>query len=394
MNPRIENGEAMSVSTLRSHRFLKRPVTAALRAGHAWSVRREHPEAWREIARMTGVIMRSFGPGRGPVTPAELVPLLRQPLGTWLPGASDDAVLAALVILDDNDELTDATFEIGCDYTVELLAGQVDPGERWLPSWRMHRTEQVENATFETLISGSDREYSIGRRFLIDNPAGDKDHLLELRNDLGLPPLAEFRDIPHERQWRGWWWPCPVCRWPMQIRAGRVSCCFPHHQAGYTLLDTGKGVPRLQPMDGARRTKHAQLADAAVCVDESVWRYIVVPGVVEVRLRDRIAGLEGVSAHLYPAKDLYDILVEPAESLPGQPPAWEFSLDVKDHSSARTLADRITADPVAAQYVVLPSYRKNQLKELVRLLPTVKFITEDRVVTRIKQTLTRHRGAR
>ncbi|MEV5710252.1 hypothetical protein [Actinoallomurus sp. NPDC052274] len=373
--------------------LLDRPVTAALRAGYAWSTRHERPEAWREVARMTGVIMRSFGPGRGPVTPSELLPLLHRPLGDWLPGAAEDEVLADMVILDDRDELTDATFEIGCDYTVELLAGQVDPGERWLPSWRMHRAEQVENATFETLISGSDREYSAGRRFLIDYPAGDQKRLLGLRNDLGLPPLAEFTAIPHERQFRGWWWPCPECRWPMRVRAGRVNCCFPHHRASYILLDSGKGTPRLQPMDGARRAGLAQAVEGAVCVDESIWRYIVVPGVVEVRLYDRIVGLQGVTASLYPGKDLYDIQAEPADTPAGQPPKWDFTIDLKDHSSARTLADKIITNPVAARYVVLPNYRKSQLKELGRLLPSITMMTEDRVYNRIKQTLARHRDA-
>lgn len=69
---------------------LDRTVTAAIRAGYAWSVRRYQPRAWREVARMTGVIMRAAGPGVGPVTPTELVALLRCRLGEWLSGAADD----------------------------------------------------------------------------------------------------------------------------------------------------------------------------------------------------------------------------------------------------------------------------------------------------------------
>jgi hypothetical protein len=56
---------------------LDRTVTAAIRAGYAWSVRHDQPRAWREVARMTGVIMRAAGPGNGPVTPIELVAQLR-----------------------------------------------------------------------------------------------------------------------------------------------------------------------------------------------------------------------------------------------------------------------------------------------------------------------------
>lgn len=369
-------------------------MTAALRAGYAWSVRHEQIGAWREVARMTGVIMRSFPPGHGPATPAELIPLLRQPLGSWLPETKADPALACLTILDDDDELTEDTFEIGCDYTVELLDGKLDPSVRWLPSWRIHRAEQVENATFHALINGSETDYAKGRRFLVDHPAGTRDELLQRQTELALPPLAEFVDIPQERQWRGWWWPCPHCRWPMRVRAGHVSCSFPHHDATYTLLDSGQSAPRLQPAGGARRARAARPVQDAVCVNESVWRYVVVPGVVEVRLHDRIAALDGVASQLYPGKDMFDILVRPADCPPDQSLAWEVSLDVKDHRSARALAEKLTASPVPAQYVVLPRYRKYQLRELIRLLPSVQFVAEDRVVARIKQIVGRHGGAR
>jgi len=53
-------------------------TTAALRSAVAWSRRADEPRAWREIARMTGVIMGAFGPGAGPATPSQLVAFLRR----------------------------------------------------------------------------------------------------------------------------------------------------------------------------------------------------------------------------------------------------------------------------------------------------------------------------
>ncbi|MEV7005854.1 hypothetical protein [Streptosporangium sp. NPDC051022] len=359
---------------------MERSVTAAIRAGYAWSVRRERREAWREVARMTGVIMRHLGPGRGPTTPAELVPLLRRPLGTWLPTA--DEALAALVILDEDDQLTDNTFGVGCDYTAEVLAGQEDPGERWLPSWRTHRAEQVEYAVFKRLVAGGDDDYTVGRRFLVENPAGHAQTIVGLRVDLGLPPLAEFTDIPRERQWRGRWWPCPVCSWPMSVSSSLVRCRFTPHQAVYTLLDGDGRSPLLQPAQGSRRAIEARTVEGAACVEESVWRHIVVPGVVEVRLRDRIAALPDVEAVLYPGKDTYDIGVRRSGA-----EEWAFTLDVKDFSSARALAAKLTARPVAAHHLVIPDYRRDQLRELRRRLPDLVISTETQIHRRIRQAL-------
>ncbi|MFD9946741.1 hypothetical protein ACFWYW_17255 [Nonomuraea sp. NPDC059023] len=353
---------------------LARPVTAAIRAGHAWSVRHQRSESWREMARMTGVIMRYFRPGQGPGTPAELIPLLRLPLGTWLPVG--DQALAGLVILGDDDRLTDATYDIGCAYTVELLAGQEDPGARWLPSWRTHRAEQVENAVFRRLLNGTDEDYTAGRRFLVEHPAGATAELLTWQAALGVQPSASYGPIPHHQQWNGWWWPCPLCRWPMSVTSSAlVKCRFAPHEAVYTLLSSG----RLQPVTGAPRITGALPVQGAACVDESTWRYIVVPGAVEVRLNDRINALPGVSTRLYPDKDRCDIAVHAGER--------ELTLDVKDYGSATALAARLSAHPIAADLLVLPQYRREQLPELRRLLPGPPPVTEEQIYRRIRKGL-------
>ncbi|GAA0950916.1 hypothetical protein [Nonomuraea longicatena] len=351
---------------------LARPVTAAVRAGYAWSVRREKPEAWLEVARMTGVIMRHLGPGSAPVTPSELVALLHQPLGVWLSGA--DPVLGELVILDEHDRLTDDTYGIACDYTTEVLAGQEDPGARWLPKWRTHRAEQVEQEAFQRLVSGSDEDYSVGRRFLVEHPAGASDDLLDRQTDLGLRPLVSYEPIPQHRQEAGRWWACPVCHWPMAISpSGHVTCRFRPHRATYTLTD---GL-RILPADGAPPAPRAQSANGAVCVDESIWRFVVVPGVVEIRLHDRLDRLPGVSAALYPGKDRFDVGVRRAGE-----DDWLVTLDVKDFSSPAALAAKVTDRPIAAGVLVVPDYRRDQLAQLKRLLPGMDIATESQIYRR------------
>jgi hypothetical protein len=367
--------------------LLERPVTAAIRAGYAWTARHDHPQAWREIGRMTGIIMRSLGPGHRPVTPTELITALRRPLGDWIPGATTDPALAALVILDSDGQLTDATYEIGCDYTAEVISGH-DNGDRWLPGWRIHRAEQVEHAAFHALVAGTADQYSRGRRFIIDNPAGSQGDLLARQSQSGLPPAVAFGPIPADRQHQGWWFACPDCRWPMRVRGDIARCSFPRHASAYTLLQSRSGAPRAQPTEGTTRKVRAAAVPGSVCVDESVWRHIVVPGVVEVRLFDRIAALPGVTAELYPDKDAYDIRAAP-ESRPDRPPQWEFTLDVKDFASAQVLANKLAGRPVAAQYTVLPDYRRHQLPELRRSLPGTQIATENMILRQIKSEAAR-----
>jgi hypothetical protein len=92
-------------------------------------------------------------------------------------------------------------------------------------------------------------------------------------------------------------------------------------------------------------------------VNFAAWRYVVVPGVTEVRLRDALAALPEVEVRLWPGKDTYDLEV----TIPGGPP---LTVDVKDHTAAGRIAER----PPRADHVVIPVYRHNQLAELSRLL--------------------------
>jgi len=354
-------------------------VTAALRAGYAWSVRHDEIRAWRELAAMTGVVMNALGPGRGPVTPAELVAALRVPLRGLLPplpsgaGESVDEV----VILD-GEELTDTAYEVGCEYT-EALFETSDPAKEWLPAWARQRAEQVERALFEELIQrGSDEEYTATRRFLVDCPAGADRELVQELNVRGALRVSAFGPVPDDRVFRwgdGWdercWWPCSVCRWPMRVRGSDVDCSFGPHQARYEIDPRtvhGGGPPRLRRRDsgGPDAAPEPQPVGGARCVHFAAWRFVVVPGITEVRLGDALAALPGVKVRLWPGKDAYDLEVIP----PDGPP---LTVDVKDHTTAGRIAER----PPRADHVVVPLYRRSQLGELSRLL-TGKRVWDER----------------
>lgn len=344
-------------------------ATAALRSAVAWSRRRSEPRAWREVARMAGVIMRMFPPGSGPLTPAEVVASLHRPLGELLPRTDEPSELDGVVLLDSDDILSDEAMEIVCDYARALFDSE-DPATTWLPRWAWQRAEQVERELFQALIDAGDAAvYTASRRFVVEYPAGDTRGLAEARGRAGARQVARYHEIPSDRIVRGagseggQWWPCPVCGWPMQVRGQRVECTYRPHAARFLVTDdhdSSTGMSTLVKVSATRlRVPKPRPAASAACVDPAVWRFVVVPGVPELELerllRSRIAGLD---VALYPMKDVVDLRVT-------APDGQIWNVDVKDHADPQRVID----DPPAAEHVVLPDYRKGQLHHLRRALP-------------------------
>jgi hypothetical protein len=164
-----------------------RVVTAAVRAAFAWSAGDRDVRAFREIARMTGVVMEALGPGQGPVTPSEFVSALQRPLGQILPAQTEAGAASTVdgtadaVLLTEDGRLADAVFDLGCEYVQDVMAS-LDPATEWLPSWTWMQAEQVEREVFGRLIEGgSDDDYRAARRFLVEFPAGEEQALVDAR---------------------------------------------------------------------------------------------------------------------------------------------------------------------------------------------------------------------
>jgi len=364
-------------------------TTAALRSAVAWSRRAGEPRAWREVARMTGVIMGAFGPGAGPATPSELVASLHRPLGDLLPTAGEPSPLDGVVLLDGEDRLTDGAMDIACDYNHVLFHGR-DPASEWLPGWAWQRGEQVERLLFQSLIqSGSQDAYAASRRFVIERPAGEQRALTDERMTAaeyaGARLVADYKPVPADRVCRfgggdadECWWPCPVCRWPMRIQGTVVSCTYSPHQALFRITGTGRlarSRPVLVKTSAARlRVPEPRPAAGSACVDQAVWRFITVPGISEVLLERRLRAIPGVRVQMWPVRDAYDLLVT-------APDGRLWRVDVKDHVSPAGIA----ADPPAAEYVVVPAYRKGQVSQLRRMLPEKRVRTIDQFVGEVRE---------
>lgn len=293
----------------------------------------------------------------------EVVEFLRLPLAKLLGPAAGVGELGDLVFLDADDRLTAAAVEVACEYTEALFATE-DPGEGWLPSWAWQRAEQVQRRVFETLISsGTEQEYSAARRFLIEHPAGGEAELTELMNAGQVRRAAGFVPIPADRVWRSsggaWWWPCPVCGWPMAIRGNDVDCGYSHHQARFRVDCHDAGLPRLLKISPARiRVPGVQPAHGAKCVEMAVWRFITVPGVPELQLERRLLAIGDIGVTMWPGMDRVDLAV--------RTPAGNWEVDVKDHADPVTIAD---GSVPAARDIVVPDYRRSQVKPLTRMLP-------------------------
>jgi hypothetical protein len=362
-----------------------RVVAASLRAAYAWSERKAQPGAMREIARMTGVVMEALGPGHGPAAPMQLVEFLRRPLSDLLAltGDADDPVAEA-VLLSPGDRLTDVAYDMACEYARQLTQTMA---AGWLPSWTRMRAEQIQNEVFAALVeSGDPGSYVLARRFLIGHPASDQEELSAQLLATGARLAARYSPLPPDQQYqaagRRWWWPCPVCKWPMTVTSDYVRCRYLPHQAAYQAVPRrALSPPRLLPTGdrSPRRVPTARRVDNAVCVDPGVWRYIVVPGASEVRIAASMEKL-GADVQLWPDMDAYDLHIRAGR--------LEQRLDVKEYRSARRLIEDLRDKPPSVT-ILLPATHEQQRDVIASRLPSVSVVTETALRRQVRQATAR-----
>ncbi|MFF9580758.1 hypothetical protein [Streptomyces achromogenes] len=368
----------------RAHRV----VAAALRAAYAWSVRKDRRDAMREVARMTGVVMEAHGPGRGPTTPLDLVACLRQPLGLLPALAEDpDQAIAQVVLLDGHDRLTADAYDLASEYA--LPVGDLGNSAQWLPTWTWMQADRIRDETFIALIEGNGQErYVASRRFLIEHPAGPLSDLRDLVSKSGVSlPRRGYTAIPDDHLHRSsggetWWWPCAVCRWPMAVAGTTVRCRYRPHAAVYRLTEggTARSRPRLSRVDEGRPRLTTPVARSAVdtgCVEFGVWRFVVVPGASELRVKRSLEEL-GAAVELWPELDRYDLRVRVGDK--------ELKLDLKEYRSPYRLIADLRAKAPSVR-ILLPKTHEYQLQTLRTALPSLRVTTETKLYTEVRRAL-------
>ncbi|MFD4337933.1 hypothetical protein ACFWPP_12185 [Streptomyces anulatus] len=369
----------------RAHRV----VAAALRAAYAWTVRRQRNDAMREVARMTGVVMEAHGPGLGPTTPLDFIASLRQRLGLMpVLARNADEAIARTVLLDGEDRLTAEAYDLACEYALPVGGPS---SSAWLPTWTRMRSDRIRDETFKTLIEGNGQEgYTSSRRFLIEHPAGSTAELRELVSETGvkLPPRG-YTDIPADHLHRSadgatWWWPCPVCRWPMAVTGTTVRCRYIPHANVYRLAEarTPRSRPALRRVDEGRprsATPAARPGTGSRCVEYGVWRFVVVPGASELRIKERLEKL-GATVELWPRLDRYDLHVRAGGTA--------FAIDVKEYRSPHRLIADLRAKAPSAR-VLLPQTHEYQWETLRVSLPSLQITTETKFHSEVRRALRR-----
>lgn len=344
----------------------RKVISAALRAGVAWTRRLEEPRAWHEISCMHGVILGHLPLGTGPETPAGLIANLTHPLRSWIPldWPALPAEMGDLVILEDGHDqqsaqLTEEAFEVGCSYLEVLfdsVTGGLDGGRDWLPTWSWQTAEQTEHAVYRQLANGSQSQYVAGRLMLVEVPTGTEDSILEEYARRGGARMQVYRPLPAERSCvRGgavWWWPCPVCAYPMRLTGELLRCDFlPHQRKARVLLRPGRRPGDPPEVVNGPPGLAACRGEGVLCLDWPVWRHLTVPGLTEVELM-RWLERKGLEVERWGEMDSWDVGV----TLPD----GRCLVDVKDVANEQSIIDR----PPRAKTIVVPSYRSEQVKPL------------------------------
>lgn len=359
---------------------------AALRAAKAMTMPGLEPQ------QRLGTLMECHGTmlaARGPLSPlpfGEFRGALRGDLAALLPGGVSALDLNGILVVDQDGQITEDALDVDLEqqmllHTLRKLdrtAGSVS--DRDLQS-------EIDQETAFTLLhkQGDQAVYEAGRKGLIRQPAGPVDDLSELR----LPPLVAdfYREISYDSVYRDrWWFACPVCRWPMRIvvrrnagtSVGAARCWHaPHADMGASYLfrlPADAGAPELLPEPSPPRpggseailypdlgeVPQALPAEGHKALARGVWRYTTVPGLPELALYDRLKE-RGLKVSLWPGLDAYDLLVEAGPKRGRKVP---FKVDVKDYTSAATLASLVHAqegDRGGAEWLVVPDYRAGQV---------------------------------
>ncbi|WP_245812020.1 hypothetical protein [Actinophytocola xinjiangensis] len=315
----------------------------------------------RRLMSCLGVLAATHVVGEAP-SMARFRAGLREPLRNLLPEDVHTTGLADLVLLDAEGHLTDEAEDLCREFRIPSAA--LD--EHW--PWDRVTVEQKERQVHELLRRLPAAEYTRLRAYLIEWPVGD---LRTLRRDWAtmLPQFYEpVIDWPG-RQVNGFFFACPECGWPMRaLDTGRLTeiRCEAHSRHGvtYSCVTDSRGdtPPHLHRVGRkAKAVEGRPATKEALAVSRVVWRYVTLPGLMEIELRDHAVKL-GADVEMWPHQDRYDLRI----ALNGQ--VWR--LDAKAWASPMALGEALSGTTPAAPrlIVVVPDHQRSSLTLLRTML--------------------------
>jgi len=317
---------------------------------------------------------------------------LRGPLGELLPPVSGTADrFDALHLFDKHGLVRDAVQDLCREHLVPHVAL-----ERHWP-WARVRAEQEERRLYEILRRLSPEDYRRARALLAEHPAGPVRQLSRAWDQLWM--RFDFFEAVCDWPWcqlDGWWYPCPLCHWPMRVAQHATTIdvrCEAHAARGVHYRRTpgpaGMGPPELVGT-GKKATPVRGLPASTehLALTRPVWRYGALPTLLELDLRDQVQDLPHVQVEMYPGElrpDEYDLHITVAVS--GRR-TQHFRVDAKAWESVDALADALLErqPPPYPLTILLPDHQDHERHYLAARLRgrRITVTSLSRLVKRIK----------
>ncbi|MFF7777035.1 hypothetical protein ACFZCG_21730 [Streptomyces tanashiensis] len=318
---------------------------------------------------------------------------LRGGLAPLLPPGEADDRFGGLRLLDGDGLVRDALE----DLCREHLVPQAALDRHW--PWARVRAEQEERRLFEVMRRLEPEEYRKARALLAECPAGPLRVLRKRWDRLWM--RFDFFEAVSDWPWcqlEGWWYPCPKCRWPMRVVAvGREVevRCEAHRPRGvhYRMSQEQRGRGMAPILIGTGKASDPVVGLPAssdhLALNRPVWRYGVLPTLLEIELRDQLKGRAHVRVEMWPGElqpDEYDLKITVA--VPGRS-VRRWRVDAKDWASAAALAQALLereSKPYTL-YIVVPDHQAHEVAYLKQRLAgrRTKVLTLTRIVDQVKQ---------